>query len=334
MLLSGRCRITVNVRRRTTSSEQPSPELKHQMFNRIVIDTTSYPASLILGEGEQLQVEEARLLSCAYFVADEISEVYPKFNDVDGQLKLFKDIDTLQPILPNKAKKRKRAGHPIAKDVISELRYRSYEVQELGSFLSVIGALSQSDAIAFSNHPNVKWWSLKQGRKSARSAVLALAMAGIDVALPKVQLDLSRREEYIKVKRSLEEERLNYLRAISRYADEALDRLQAKPNIDTILWAQDQAVLKIGPRVAELELALGKMNQSLLKKLAFTLFTEGVPVLGSTLSHFSDPQARAGFLVKILEILSKQFATGQMEQRYPDAIYQLRLSKKLSLSPR
>ena len=318
------------------------------MFERIVIDISSYPMSQITdGQSESIS-QELRLLSCFYLVSNEVVEISRSIEHDPRQSVLpFVEADSWQPIVtPNEGSndirgyvfadkrhaQRMRSDHfndTIAIRIDQKLGFESYSLKNRAGARYLLPIANGGDMLMSTDH-ELKLEFLGKNPKSSRTAVLALAAAGIEIGLPRVRLDISRREEYLRVKETLEEERLAYLIAISQYADEALDRLRANPNLETIIWAQDQAERKILPRVVELELALKRQSKSRLERLKAAFIETVIPAVGSTLSNLDTPYQKAVILDKLLQIFSTELAQQRILKRFPEASYQVGLSRRLS----
>ena len=316
------------------------------MFERLIIDTSSYPLSQISDGKNSLLVQEMRMLSCFYLVSKEVVELDRDYNKEPNQLRLpFVDEDIWEPIETSKLLsgntrydckdryhtkrlRNEKFHETVEAHVDNELRFESYSLKTRQGKKYYKSMVRQSDLL-LSQEEEIKTEFLSTNRKNAKTAILALAAAGVEIGLPRIKLHIERREEFLTAKSKLEEERLEYIAAITKYANEAYERLMQSPDIDTIMWAQDQAQLKIYPKVIELELAMKKLNKSILDRLKMAFIGEGVPALGSTLSSLDTPYQKSVVLHKMLDILSKELARERQERAYPEACYQVKLSKEL-----
>lgn len=164
---------------------------------------------------------------------------------------------------------------------------------------------------------------------TAYNSVLLLAAAGLELQLPALSFDVTRSEEIEKVRAKLEEERLDYVHAITGMADETYDRLRAESYQDTVNWAVDNALLKIQPRMREFEKAIRGLDRKLLQRLGVTFVQKEIPAIGNALLEGGVREVGRQFVASILKVLCTNLFKSMEERKYPDVLYGYKVAKYL-----
>jgi hypothetical protein len=173
--------------------------------------------------------------------------------------------------------------------------------------------------------------SLLQGQGlTAQNAILLLAAAGLEISVPNLSLDIARSEEIATVREKLEEERTRYVIRVTELADQAFERLSNGQYKETAAWAIDQAAFKIAPVARQYELAIRKLDRSLLDRIGLNFFKEGLPAIGSTLSEKGVAAARGKAIRVVLEVMCNNLALTIEERKRPEGVYGVKLAHSLS----
>jgi hypothetical protein len=185
------------------------------------------------------------------------------------------------------------------------------------------------DELVFSPSGTVCKGALEQQGLNATTALLTLAAAGVDIALP--SFFLRRSDDEIKaIREKLEEDRVIYLGAISQMAIQAFDRLSSREFTDIYRWAREEAVMKILPKARRLEMQIRKLDRSLLERAGVQFWRDGVPAIGKALIQ----SGKDGLIRAVGEEAVRVFATSLArrieERQVPEATYAVKLSVELS----
>lgn len=167
--------------------------------------------------------------------------------------------------------------------------------------------------------------AMEQKGLRSSTAVLILAAAGIEIALPNVCFENTEADEFNEIKEILSEERTAYLTAITSMADEAYGRLVGEEFDDIYEWAANEARFKIVPSVVHLEKKTSMLNRSLLRRAKLCFWQEGVPAIGAALSE--DKSITKTLAVTMISLLSSSLAKSIEERQAPEATYILKASK-------
>ena len=92
-----------------------------------------------------------------------------------------------------------------------------------------------TNELIYSSSINVRRGALEQQGLNATTALLTLAAAGVDIALPNISFSCSA-EEIQEIRCKPEEERVTYLRAIAEMADQSFSRLKSGDFRDIYKW--------------------------------------------------------------------------------------------------
>ena len=183
--------------------------------------------------------------------------------------------------------------------------------------------------IVFSRQKWVRDVSLRESGLAAQTSILLLAAAGIELFLPNTTIDNTHPEELHKTKYILAEEREEYLRAVTKLADQSFARLVAGNYRDAIDWARNEAIFKVKPAADRLESNLLKLDKPLIERLGVGFVREGIPAIGQAYIEHGVGKAARVAGEQILRALCASLAQKLEERRAPEANYGLKLSKAL-----
>jgi hypothetical protein len=196
--------------------------------------------------------------------------------------------------------------------------------------VSVIGgAVYSPGQTIFSPQGWVRDFAMSKSGLVASTAILALAAAGIDLIVPNVQIARLKQEELSRIREKLDEERQDYLQAISKLADEGFSRLSSQVYGDTISWARNESVFKLLPAAEKLKQSLFKLDQPLVKRVGARFLTDGVPAIGQALVERGIRGASAATAEEILKAFSSSWAKKIEERKLPQVSYCIKVSRML-----
>lgn len=170
--------------------------------------------------------------------------------------------------------------------------------------------------------------ALEQQGLNATTALLTLAAAGVDIALPNVSFSRLP-HEVAEIRRKLESERLTYVGAVSKMADDAFGRLSSGDFRDIYGWAKNEATLKILPRARQLQSQLRKLDRSLLERAGVQFWQEGVPAIGKAIINSGKEGAIRTIAEETIRVLAGTLAKRIEERKIPEAAYTLKLSTEI-----
>jgi hypothetical protein len=186
------------------------------------------------------------------------------------------------------------------------------------------------DELVFSRSHVVHRAALEQQGLSPTTALLTLAAAGVDIALPNATFLRERPEEVRKIRERIEEERQTYLIAVAGMADEAYERLDARDYASVYEWAWNEASLKILPKAMLLQLRLSKLDRTLLQRAGVQFWKEGVPAIGKAFVDLGGRAALRALAEETIRVLAGTLAKNIEQRRIPEACYAFRLSSELA----
>ena len=187
-----------------------------------------------------------------------------------------------------------------------------------------------NDELVFSPSAAVCRGALEQQGLNATTALLTLAAAGIDIALPNVSFSRHSADDVQKIRGKLEGERITYLGAISELADQAFDRLVSGDFRDIYDWARNEAVLKILPRARYLQSQLNRLDRPLLQRAGVQFWREGVPAIGKAVIDSGKQGAIKAIAEEVIRVLAVTLAKRIEERQIPEASYAFKLSAALN----
>ena len=271
----------------------------------------------IIDERELLSAKDARFASILEFVADDFDRVflYLMTDWRDRSLAGHSTRD-FQPHLP-------RLVYLSKKEYVANGQRWETEKGRLPIHIP-------TDELVYSTSSSVCRGALEQQGLNATTALLTLAAAGVDIALPNISFSCNCVEEIQEIRSKLEDERITYLRAISELADGAFDRLASGDFRDIYDWARNEAVLKILPRARYLQLQLNKLDRSLLQRAGVQFWREGMPAIGKALIDSGKEGAIRAIAEEIIRVLAGTLARRIEERQIPEASYAFKLSAELS----
>jgi len=270
----------------------------------------------IIDETVNLTGHEARLASILEFVADETTRgIFYLFKDWTFRLILEQPTTTYKPEQPRLVY--------LSKD---EWEANDNKLETPDGPLPIH---IPSSELILSNSPVIRRAALEQQGLNATTALLILAAAGIDIALPNASFNRESREEIESIKIKLGEERRQYLEAISSLADQSFERLSSGDLKDVYIWARNESVLKILPKAQLLHSKLEKLDRPLLERAGVLFWREGVPAIGKALFEKGGRAAIKSLAEEIIRSLASTLSKSIEERRIPEACYALKLSKEL-----
>jgi hypothetical protein len=172
--------------------------------------------------------------------------------------------------------------------------------------------------------------ALEQQGLNATTALLTLAAAGVDIALPNVSFSRRSADDVAEIRTKLKNERVIYLGAVSEMADQAFQRLSSGDFRDVYDWAKNEATLKILPKARQLQSQLRKLDRSLLERAGLQFWQEGIPAIGKALVDSGKEAAIRSVVEETIRVLAVTLAKRIEERKIPEAAYTLKLSAQLS----
>ncbi len=273
------------------------------MFSKAIIDMTT-----------DLSPQEARFASILDFVADEC---------VDGAFYLYKDWVTRQVNgLPTQSYFKER---PRIVYIVMEEYKKSKELKKERHPVYV-----PNNEFICSTSSIICKGALEQQGLNATTAILTLAVAGIDIVLPNVSFDRKSKEEIFLIRDKLSEERISYLQVVTELADKSFDRLRSRDFQDIYRWAVNEATFKIQPKAELLQLRLKKLNRKLLERARTQFWKDGIPAISKALVDSGTKAAVKEVADQTIRILATTLSESIEARRLPEAAYSLRLSKFLN----
>ncbi|HSE19285.1 MAG TPA: hypothetical protein VLB46_19645 [Pyrinomonadaceae bacterium] len=253
------------------------------MFNDACDRTSDMFLKAIIDETTELSAQEARFASILDFVADSCD---------NGIFCLFKDWSI-----------RRAMGEPTMEFEPTRPRLVYFSKHEVaangGRWKAEDGSLSiplhvPTSELVYSTSRAICQGALEQQGLNATTALLTLAAAGVDIVLPNVSFSRKSADEMKEIRIKLEEERVNYIAAISEIADQAFGRLSSGDFKDIHAWARTEATLRILPKARYLQLQLKKLDHSLLERASVQFWKDGVPAIGKALVKLGEGRSDSG----------------------------------------
>jgi hypothetical protein len=187
-----------------------------------------------------------------------------------------------------------------------------------------------TDEFVYSRSLSICHGVLEQQGLNATTALLTLAAAGVDIALPNISFSRKSPDQIKEIRGRLEEERVTYIAAVSEIADQAFDRLVSGDFKDIYAWARSEATLKILPKARQLQRSFNKLDRSLLERAGFQFWKDGVPAIGKALVNSGKEAAMRTAAEELIRVLATTLAKRIEERKLPEAAYTLKLSAELS----
>ncbi|MGH9872299.1 MAG: hypothetical protein ACRD9S_07515 [Pyrinomonadaceae bacterium] len=273
----------------------------------------------IIDETTPLSPKEERFASILQFVADDFDR---------GFFYLYKDW-----LLRMRTGQSTKEFHPE----LSRLVYLSKReiAANNGPLITDegIGAVPihrPTDELVYSTSDATCRGALEQQGLNATTALLTLAAAGVDIALPNVSFSRASADDVAEIRRKLENKRVIYLGAVSDMADQAFGRLSSGDFRDIYDWAKNEATLKILPKARLLQSQLRKLDRSLLERAGLQLWQEGIPAIGKALVNSGKEAAIRAVAEETIRVFAGTLAKRIEERKIPQAAYTLKLSAELS----
>ena len=273
----------------------------------------------IIDETNELSAQEARFASILDFVADSSDNgIFYLFKDWSIRRAMGKSTKDFEPTRP-------RLVYFSKHEVAANGGRWTAEDGSIGIPLHV-----PTSELVYSTSPAICQGALEQQGLNATTALLTLAVAGVDIVFPNVSFSRKSADEIREIRTKLEEERVNYIAAVSGIADQALGRLSSGDFKDIYSWARTEATLKILPKARHLEMQLKKLDHSLLKRASFQFWKDGVPAIGKAFVNSGKDAALRAVAEELIRVMAGTLAKRIEERKIPEAAYIFKLSADLS----
>jgi hypothetical protein len=272
----------------------------------------------IIDETTELSAQHARFASILQFVADDCDNgIFYLFKDWADRMSIGESTKDFQPNQPRL------------------VYFSKQEVEANGGRWNTEGGKFTvpihvpTDELVYSTSRAICHGALEQQGLNATTALLTLAAAGVDIALPNVSFSRQSSDEIQEIRRRLDEDRVKYLAAVSEIADHAFDRLSSGDFQDIYTWARTEATLKILPKARQLQSQLKKLDRSLLQRAGFQFWKEGAPAIGKALIDSGKEGAVRAVAEELIRVVAGTLAKRVEERRIPEAAYTVKLSAEL-----
>lgn len=187
--------------------------------------------------------------------------------------------------------------------------------------------IKPTNEFILSNKKIINKAALEDQGLNPTTAILCLAATGLNLILPNVSFDLIAQEEIEKIKSTLIEERIEYLIAITKIADETHERLKSGNIKDILSWAQNETHYKIIPKARLLESNTRKISKSELKKSGFAFWKEKTPIIGKAYFEKGALGASKVAAEEILKTILPIMLKNRENRNLPEVAYALRISE-------
>lgn len=270
---------------------------------------------VVIDETKELSEADARLSSILEFVADDYERgVFYVFEEWTAYAYLSDSSAAYKPQRPRIVYLPKNGSE-------------SNETSEENS--GQLPVIVPTNELVYSNSGIIQKGALEQQGLNATTALLVLAASGIEIALPNLSFNRSSQEEIALIRSKLQDERLQYLDAISKLADQSFDRIVSGEFKDLSVWARNEATLKILPQAKKLQAKLTKLDRPLLERAGVLFWKEGMPAIGKALYEQGGRAALKTLTEETIKALATTLSKSIEERRIPEATYILKLSKEL-----
>lgn len=284
------------------------------MFERVIIDSP-----------QLLSEKEKKLTSYFYLLADKVIDAYSvemiRGNWLDEEEGIFISHYGVCWV--------PKEGEPIELKKNDTLVYENWASYEPGWGMPSDSAMPVEDEFIYSKQRWIKDVSLMAGGLDAKKSILLLASAGLEFAVPSFEIEYYKEDELEEVKKILEEERYEYLEAVSLLANQSFERINSGVYADTVDWARNESEFKINPAVRNLDKSLRKLNKSLLERLGIGFLKEGLPETVKTLGSDGFSKGGRALTIEILKILTKTLSERIEHRKVPSASYAIKLRQEL-----
>lgn len=162
---------------------------------------------------------------------------------------------------------------------------------------------------------------------NSNTAILCLAASGLDIMLPNISFNMMADEEIEKIREVLHEERVNYLSAAAKIADESYERIKSGDFSDILIWAQDEVTFKLVPKARILEEQITKIKKETLKNAGFSFWKEGVPKIGRGYLKGGLMEAAKITGEEVLKLTTFILSQNAEHRSLPEIAYALKISK-------
>lgn len=164
---------------------------------------------------------------------------------------------------------------------------------------------------------------------NANSAVLCLAAAGVDLVLPNIAVDLLAEDEIFDIREKFEEERTEYIIAVTALSRAAVAACQNGDFDGVLRWARNEATFSIVPKARAYEIAVSKHTKNVLKTAGYSLWKNGVPAIGAAYLSGGVVPAASVTGAQILQSLIQATTIGKFSKSVPEVSYAMKIRAEL-----
>lgn len=165
---------------------------------------------------------------------------------------------------------------------------------------------------------------------SANTAILCLAAVGLDISLPNISLDMMAEEEIEKIRTELSEERVSYLNAITKIADETYDRFREKDFNEIMNWAQNEVTFKLIPKVRNIEKSVLKLDKKTIDQAKLKVWKDGIPAITSGYMEGGLAKAAQVSIEELLKIINHILLKKSSERKLPEIAYAAKIHERIN----
>jgi len=292
---------------------------------------------VLLDKDKSLTPEQTRIYSCIRFVADECIPVAFYLNDDwskaeilkaagfnlgrlnEHQKKLLESFNFSDKILSGAYNKE------MPKMIyISQKDWDMRNKQEKNLPVKIL-----KNEVIFSSSNIVNKLALESQGINSNTAVLCLAACGLDITLPNLSFNIMADEEIEKIRDTLYEERINYLNAITKLAQESYDRINSGDFSEIFKWAQNEVTFQLMPKARILERQASRVQKTTLKDAGFTFFKEGIPAIGKGYINGGLQEASKITAEEFFKLITFILSQDTEQRTLPEIAYALKISKIL-----
>lgn len=296
--------------------------------------------NVLLDGDKNLTREQTRIYSCIRFVtdkclpvnfyfnsdlynADMLRELGIKVDDIDDELKeLLKSLKFSDEVLSGTYKK------DMPKIVY--MTYDDWNMYNKEDKKLPVKELKNEFILSSSDYVNRTALEI-QGINS-NTAILCLAALGLDIMLPNISFNILADEEIEKIKETLHEDRINYVNALTKIADESYERINSGDLNDIIIWAQNEVTFKLIPKARVIEKHMSKIQKKTLKKASFSFWRKGVPAIGKGYLNGGLLEASKITVEEFIKLITYILGQETEQRNLPEVAYAYKISKILKES--
>jgi hypothetical protein len=151
-------------------------------------------------------------------------------------------------------------------------------------------------------------------------------------ALPNISVDLLAELEIADIRDKFEEERVNYINAVTGVARNAASAFSAGDFEDVLRWAKNEAAFNIAPKARLYEIAVSQYKRKALESAGFSIWKDGVPAIGAAYLSGGILPALSVAGAQILQSLVHATLTGQNHTKIPEVAYGMKIRSEINSS--